>query len=291
MDARKPRLAQHTEPDSVRPKKPTADATPHQLHVAGRDGDPSEGARLAPAHHRSPSASKPGDEEEFGLSLEELGQTYAQMLGQGELPYQQSNANEIPAAAEATTFDPVSDELVEDDHCPITPLSILEAVLFVGRPGSEPIEAELVAGMMRGVRSAEIEQLVAELNDIYAKEGHVLRIVASGEGFRMQLADEFSNISDRFYGSVREIKLTQAAIDCLAIIAYRPGVTREELEQQRGQSSGTILTQLVRRQLIEMRREGVKKERTRRYYPTKRMLKLAGMEALEELPLAEDFER
>lgn len=230
-------------------------------------------------------------EQEFGLSLEELGQTYAQMLGQGTLPYKQSE--DVPTAdeVEAPVFDPVADELQESDQCPITPLSILEAILFVGRPDSQSIDADVVAGLMRGVRSAEIEQMVDELNEIYRSQGHVLRIVASGGGYRIQLAEQFSSISDRFYGSVREIKLTQAAIDCLAIIAYRPGITREEIEQQRGQASGTILNQLVRRQLVEIRREGGKKERSRKYYPTQRLLKLAGVDSLDELPLAEDFER
>jgi segregation and condensation protein B len=228
-------------------------------------------------------------EQEYGLSLEELGQTYAQMLGQGELPYQGSAQAAEPAASEESAFDPVAEELVESDQCPITPLSILEAILFVGRPDSQPIEADAVAAMMRGVRAAEIEQLVDELNEIYHAEGHVLRIVASGDGFRMQLADEFARVSDRFYGSVREVKLTQAAIDCLAIIAYRPGITRDELDDQRGQPSGAILNQMVRRQLVEMRREGGKKDRTCRYYPTERLLGLAGIESLDELPLADDF--
>lgn len=239
-----------------------------------------------------PSQEALAVEQEFGISLEELGQTYAQLLGSGKLPYQQpeetvnSDDDQAPAS-----FDPVAEELVEDDQCPITPLSILEAVLFVGRPDSQPIDADVIAGMMRGVRSAEIEQMVNELNEIYSSEGHVLRIVASGGGFRMQLAPEFAGVSDRFYGSVREIKLTQAAIDCLAIIAYRPGITREELEQQRGQPSGSILNQMVRRQLVEIRREGGKKNRTRRYYPTDRLLSLAGVDSLDELPLAEDFDR
>ncbi|MCC6512246.1 MAG: SMC-Scp complex subunit ScpB [Pirellulaceae bacterium] len=246
----------------------------------------------APDQSESVHTDEPAEEEEFGLSLEELGQTYAQMLGQGAVPYQQPESD-LPASDPDDTlaFDPVADELVEDDQCPITPLSILEAVLFVGRPDSQAIEADTVAGMMRGVRSAEIEQLVAELNEIYASEGHVMRIVASGEGYLMQLAPQFSNISDRFYGRVREIKLTQAAIDCLAIIAYRPGITRQQLDEQRGQSSGPIINQLVRRELVEMRREGNKKQRITRYYPTPRMLKLAGIESLDELPLAEDFER
>jgi segregation and condensation protein B len=132
---------------------------------------------------------------------------------------------------------------------------------------------------------------VNELNEIYAGQGHVMRIVASGQGFRMQLAEEFASISERFYGNGRTIKLTQAAIDCLALIAYRPGITREELDVQRGQPSGGILNQLVRRQLIEMRREGGKQDRARRFYPTERMLKLSGIDSLDELPLSEDFER
>ncbi len=231
-------------------------------------------------------------EEEFGLSLEELGQTYAQMLGQGAVPYQEPVEGDAAAPDQSTaTFDPLAEELVESDQCPVTPLSILEAVLFVGRPDNGAIEADAVAGMMRGVRSAEIEQLVAELNESYAATGHVMRIVASGEGYRMQLAPEFSHVADRFYGRVREIKLTQSAIDCLAIVAYRPGITREEIDQQRGQPCGALVNQLVRRQLLEVKREGAKKNRVTRYYPTQRMLKLAGMESLEELPLAEDFER
>ena len=230
-------------------------------------------------------------EPEFGLSLEELGQTYAAMLGHGTLPYKPAQESSGSEEAAPPTFDPVAEELVEDDQCPITPLSILEAILFVGRPDSQPIDADLVAGMMRGVRAAEIEHMVNELNEIYSTQGHVLRIVASGSGFRMQLAEEFAGIGHRFHGSVREIKLSQAAIDCLAIIAYRPGITREELEEQRGQPSGSILNQMVRRQLVEIRREGGKKDRARRYYPTARLLTLAGVESLDELPLAEDFER
>ncbi len=69
------------------------------------------------------------EEEEYGLSLEELGQTYAQMLGQGAVPYQQPAETSLPESSEDTlAFDPVAEELLENDQCPVTPLSILEAV-------------------------------------------------------------------------------------------------------------------------------------------------------------------
>lgn len=259
-----------------------------------RNFQPDSVARVSPTTNTD--TSEDANEAEFGLSLEELGQTYAQMIGQGagqgSVPYKEPDDAESAGEVDlAPTFDPVAEELLENDQCPITPLSILEAVLFVGRPDSQPIDGDQVAGMMRGVRPAEIQQMVNELNAIYTGAGHVLQIVASGDGFRMQLAEQFATVSDRFYGSVREIKLTQSAIDCLAIVVYRPGITREEIERQRGQSSGPILNQMVRRQLLELRREGAKKQRSLRYYPTERLLSLAGIDSLEELPLAEDFER
>jgi len=264
---------------------------------AGKRKDPKQSAARTASSQPEMQADEldsqvaPSQDEEYGLSLEELGQTYAQMMSDGAVPYHEEAAASDDGPSQLEEFDPVAEELEETDQCPITPLSILEAVLFVGRPDGESIDPNAVAAMMRGVRSAEIEPLVSELNAIYAAAGHVMRIVASGSGFRMQLADEFTQVRERFYGSVREIRLTQAAIDCLAIIAYRPGITREEIEEQRGQPSGGILNQLVRRQLIEMRRSSDKSNRTRSYFPTQRMLQLAGMESLDELPLAEDFER
>ncbi len=267
---------------------PTADGSPAE-HAAAQDHLAQRSLRIAQEPTTEPEQST--EAEEYGLSLEELGQTYAQLLSAGAEPYAPADNEEVTATETPAEFDPVAEELVECDQCPITPLSILEAILFVGKADNTAIEPDAVAGMMRGVRSAEIEQLVTELNEAYEREGSALRIVTSGGGLVMQLADEVASIHDRFYGSVREIKLTQAAIDCLAIIAYRPGITPEEMDEQRGQSSGAILNQLVRRQLVEMRREGGKKNRNRRYYPTQRLLDLAGLDSLEELPLAEDFER
>jgi segregation and condensation protein B len=115
-------------------------------------------------------------------------------------------------------------------------------------------------------------------------------IVPAGAGYRMQLAEDLSGIKDRFYGRVRDIRLNQAAIDCLALVSYQPGISRTKLEEQRGQPSGAILNQLVRRQLLEMRREGPGKQAGPHYYPTERLLQLAGLASLEDLPQAEELD-
>lgn len=184
------------------------------------------------------------------------------------------------------------DEQLDRDQaaCPLTPQSIVEAILFVGRPDGGSIPATEIAGLMRGVDASEVTTCVAQLNELYAQTNRATRIVADGAGYRVQLADEVSYIRDRFYGRVRQVKLNQAAIDCLALIAYQPGILREKLEQQRGQPSGGLLSQLIRRQLIEVRRVSEGKKSVQRYYPTHRLLDLAGIDSLDDLPQTEDLE-
>ncbi|MCA9134857.1 MAG: SMC-Scp complex subunit ScpB, partial [Planctomycetales bacterium] len=188
-------------------------------------------------------------------------------------------------------FDPLATELSSSELCPLSPRSILEAILFVGQADSRATTAAEIAGLMRGVEEAEIESLVDELNAIYEQTGRATRIVAAGAGFRLQVADELAFIKERFYGRVREVRLNQAAIDCLALVAYQPGISREKLEEQRGQPSGGVLNQLVRREMLEMRRQpaGKGKKFSQHYYPTDRLLELTGLGSLEDLPQAEDF--
>ncbi len=237
------------------------------------------------------------DDEEFedddqGLSLEELSQTYAQILKKGNSNAPSVDDDEALANAaeeESQSFDPLAEDLAESDACPVTPMTILEAVLFVGRPDNSPISADEIAGLMRGVKATEIEVYVTQLNEIYAESNRAIRIAAIGNGFRLQLADELQFIRDRFYGPIREIRLNQAAIDCLALVAYQPGISREQLEDQRGQPSGPVLSQLVRRQLIEIKREG-QKHKHLCYYPTDKLLQLIGLGTLEDLPQVEEWQ-
>ena len=232
------------------------------------------------------------EDDEQGLSLEELSQAYAHLLHKGGLPEQSSqyaNSTQTASDAEADSFDPPHAELTESDACPVTPTSVLESVLFVGRPDNSPISADEIAGLMRGVKAAEIDAHVAELNQVYADTGRAIRIATIGNGYRLQLAEDLQFIRDRFYGPIREIRLNQAAIDCLALVAYQPGISREQLEDQRGQPSGPVLSQLVRRQLIEVRREG-QKQRQLHYYPTDKLLQLIGLSTLEDLPQVEEWQ-
>ncbi len=231
------------------------------------------------------------DDDEQGLSLEELSQSYSHLINKKNAESGTALEDSLQSAAQEETqdFEPLELEVSDSDACPVTPMSVLEAVLFVGRPDNSPISADEIAGLMRGVKPNEIEGYAAQLNEIYASTNRAVRVATIGNGFRLQLADDLNCIRDRFYGPIREIRLNQAAIDCLALVAYQPGISREQLEDQRGQPSGAVLSQLVRRQLIEMKREG-QKQKQLNYYPTDKLLQLIGLSTLDDLPQVEEWQ-
>jgi segregation and condensation protein B len=150
--------------------------------------------------------------------------------------------------------------------------------------------------VIRGVSEAEVVECVRQLNQQYLGSEHAFTIVEHPDGFRLELCADLEPIRESFYGRARPITLNQAAIDCLALIAYQPGIAREQIEEQRGQPSGPILNQLVRRKLISIERKEqqsaseVKKGKTAHYFPTEKLLELAGLVSLEDLPQVEDLD-
>ncbi len=187
-------------------------------------------------------------------------------------------------------FVSASDRLPAGTEAEISPRTILEAMLFVGHPQHEPLTANHVASLMRGVRPAEIDELVVELNETYAAEQCAYWIESVGAGYRLVLRPEFAPLRDRFYGRVKEAKLSQQAIDVLALVAYNQPLTQPEIDRLRNAASGGVLTQLVRRGLLRVERPD-HKPREPIFHTTDRFLELFGLESLDDLPQSQDPDR
>jgi segregation and condensation protein B len=212
------------------------------------------------------------------LSLSRLRDAFAAMLGDG-------NQNS-PAENDAGT----SKQAAKPVHCEICPRSVVEAVLFVGRPDNRPISARELAAAMRGVSPAEIDEAVVKLNSIYDSDGAPYRIEQSNAGYRLALRNEFERVRDKFYGKVKEARLSPAMLEVLSVLAYNQPATMESLNELRGAPCGSALSMLVRRRLVKMERpaEG---NAVPHYSTTERFLRLFGLENLEALPRAEELER
>jgi segregation and condensation protein B len=175
----------------------------------------------------------------------------------------------------------------ESEACAVTPRSILEAMLFVGDRQNRPLSAAQAAEMMRGVEPGEIPALVDELNRRYAAAGCPYHVIHDDAGYRMSLRKPFFALRDRFYGRIREARLSQPAVDVLAIVAYRQPLTAEQVGTLRGKPSGHVLAQLVRRGLLRIERAAGSR-RAAQYSTTTRFLRLFGLQTLADLPQSED---
>jgi segregation and condensation protein B len=223
-----------------------------------------------------------------GMTLDQLSQAFSSMLGREERqgsaeldPITPSNeAAQTTAAEPSTAVAPAS----------VNTRSIVEAVLFVGRPDNLPISSEQLVSLMRGVQAEEIDQTIAELNARYDANGSPFSIVLDGNGYRLQLRREFGGLRDRFFGRIRSARLSPAAVEVLSLVAYHEPLSADEVARLRGTPSGHILSQLVRRQLLRLERSD-KKPTKKQYFTTSRFLKLFHLCSLEDLPRSDDLQR
>ena len=230
------------------------------------------------------TSSQSNDDE--GISLQQLSDAFAEMWN----PDRVDGAVAAPDDEGETDVD--SGAAVADESaavCPVTPQSVLESLLFVGHPDNQPLTASQIAELIQGVEPAEVAAMVDQLNNEYHAAGHPFEIVSHGAGFRLVLRAEHENIRARFYGRIRLARLSQAAIEVLALVAYHQPMTGDCVSKLRGHPSAAILSQLVRRKLLRIEIPQ-RKPRRREYSTTLRFLELFGMRSLDELPKSQELE-
>jgi segregation and condensation protein B len=223
-------------------------------------------------------ANKP---KESPLSLSRLRDAFAAMLGGEAVGGEERGArSENSTDTRAPRTSPLT-------PCEINPRSVIEALLFVGRPDSGAYSSRELAAAMRGVSPAEIDAAVGELNAFYEHDEAPYVIEGTSAGYRLVLRGAFSRMRDKFYGTVREARLSPAALEVLSIIAYNQPVTAERINELRNAPNGAAISTLVRRRIVRLDRPaeaGAKPQ----YSTTERFLKLFGLERLEELPRREE---
>lgn len=215
------------------------------------------------------------------FSLERLSSAFARLMGARSIG--------SPGGAAAPQVAVEADDPVADDGAlPVTPRMIVEGLLFVGDAEGRPLSNRQLAAHIRDVTPDEVDDIVRQLNAGYQRDGAAYEIAEHSGGYRLQLRNELSRVRDRFRGRVRAARLTPQALEVLAIVAYRQGVTVDELNRLRSVQSYAILCQLVRRQLVRVERSGPP-ARVARYFTTPRFNQLFGVASPEELPRGEEI--
>lgn len=225
-------------------------------------------------------------------SLDSLEATVADVVGEPQtapedepLPGATAETGAITATAPEASQSFFSSTPMESQAPTVTSRQVLEALLFVG---GKTLPSRQLADVLSGSTSSEdVLRMIDELNEIYDAECRPYRIELEEGGYRMQLRSEFEKVRHRVYGvGPREVKLGQEVLEILSFIAYSQPVSQDELEGLGREGTSAIVRQLLRRELIQLKR-GDQTEVC--YETTPRFLEVFGLRSMHDLPLPGDF--
>ena len=169
----------------------------------------------------------------------------------------------------------------------MTPLAkLLEAALFAS---ARPIAIEELAALDSDASDAAVAAALEEIREHYDTEGHGVELLEIGDGWQILTRAEYTEAIERAQLAARPQRLSAAALETLAIIAYRQPIGRAEVEEIRGVNVGGVLKSLHERGLIDVvgRAEGL--GRPLLYGTTPLFLEHFALRHLEELPRADEL--
>ncbi|MEO0102986.1 MAG: SMC-Scp complex subunit ScpB [candidate division WOR-3 bacterium] len=162
---------------------------------------------------------------------------------------------------------------------------IIEAILFCAH---EPITSRKLALTLKKSEK-EVNAIIENLNSEYEKEGHSFRIQKIVAGYQLYTLPEYAEWIKLFFAP-KKPKLSKAAREILAIIAFKQPITKPEMEKIRGVDSTSTLHYLLEKKLIRIAGRAKKLGAPFLYCTTKEFLKYFGLSKIEDLPREEELD-
>ncbi len=169
----------------------------------------------------------------------------------------------------------------------MTPLAkLLEAALFAS---ARPIPTDELASLESDASRAAVSAALDELREHYDVDGHGVELVEIGGGWQILTRAEYTEAIERAQLASRPARLSAAALETLALIAYRQPLGRAEIEEIRGVNVGSVLKSLHERGLIDVVGRGEGLGRPLHYGTTPIFLEYFALRHLDELPRSDEL--
>jgi segregation and condensation protein B len=165
-------------------------------------------------------------------------------------------------------------------------LAFVEATLLAA---DEPLSLRRLASAAGLADVAEARRLVQRLQEFYDREGTAFQVEELAGGFQLLTRPEYHPWLARLRRAGNEMRLTPAARETLAIVAYRQPITRADIEAVRGVQSSDMLHQLMEKGLIRISGRDESLGRPVLYATTRKFLQLFGLRSLRDLPQAQEL--
>jgi segregation and condensation protein B len=162
----------------------------------------------------------------------------------------------------------------------------VEAILFASDKPLPPAKVSEICEL-DGVRT--VRRAVDTLNEHYEQTNRSFRIVEIAGGYQMQTQPEYNEVISRLSASRKESRLSPAAMETLAVVAYRQPVLRADIEAIRGVACGEVLRGLMEKNIIRIAGRAEEIGRPILYGTTKYFLEIFGLADLKELPKIEQL--
>lgn len=160
-------------------------------------------------------------------------------------------------------------------------LGVLEALLFSTH---HPLTSDRIKELMSLKTSKHVRKAVQSLNTQYEQSGRTFRVEQVAGGYQLLSLPEYGDYLKKLHQKEIDTKLTKAALETLAIIAYKQPILRAEVESIRGVACGETIRSLMEKHLVRIAGRAEEPGRPILYGTTKRFLELFGLNSLKDLP-------
>jgi segregation and condensation protein B len=162
---------------------------------------------------------------------------------------------------------------------------LLEALLFSTH---HPLTAGRLAELMDLSATKPVRQAIKDLNAQYEESHRSFRVEQVAGGYQLLTLPEFGEHLQRLHQREIDTKLTKAALETLASIAYKQPILRADIEAIRGVACGETIRSLMEKRLVNIAGRAEEPGRPILYGTTKRFLEVFGLNTLKDLPQSED---
>ena len=165
------------------------------------------------------------------------------------------------------------------------PIDIVEGLLFAS---DVPLEAERIREVLDLASVADVHAVMAALKERYERDAHALEVTEVGGGYRMVTRPALAPWLVRLARTRTRVRLSRAALEALAIVAYKQPVSRPEIDGVRGVNSEGVLDNLLERRLVRIAGRKDAPGRPYLFETTREFLVAFGLRDLDDLPKVED---
>jgi segregation and condensation protein B len=157
----------------------------------------------------------------------------------------------------------------------------IEALLFSTH---HPLTAGRLAELIGADTTKPVRRAVGDLNRSYELSGRAFRIEQVAGGYQMLTLPQFAAVIKKHQQKEADAKLTKAALETLAIIAYKQPILRADVEAIRGVACGEQIRGLMEKHLVKIAGRAEEPGRPILYGTNKRFLEVFGLNSLKDLP-------